>query len=154
MKRLYQLLALSMVASCYPSFAQVPKARIQKNSALVPGNLLAWQGGKTQGLRADITLADVTVSGRVSDEKGGTLPGVSVVLKGSTQGTTTDGEGHFKMSVPNGNAVLVFSFVGYQKQELAVGNQTTLNITLSPDDQTLNEVVVVGYGSQLKKEIT
>lgn len=154
MKRLYQLVALSMVASCYTSFAQVPKALIQKNTASAPGNLLAWQGSKSQALRADITLADVTVSGRVSDEKGGTLPGVSVVLKGSTQGTTTDGEGHFKMSVPNGNAVLVFSFVGYQKQELVVGNQTTMNITLSPDDQTLNEVVVVGYGSQLKKEIT
>ena len=60
----------------------------------------------------------------------------------------------FKLTVPNSNAMLVFSFVGYAKQEMPVGNKTNFNVTLTPDDQTLNEVVVVGYGSQLKKEIT
>ncbi|GAB3707805.1 TonB-dependent receptor [Spirosoma flavus] len=98
--------------------------------------------------------ADITVTGKVTDDKGVTLPGVSVVIKGSTQGTNTDGNGAFRISVPNGNTVLVFSFVGYVKQEITVGNQTNLTVSLSPDDQTLNEVVVVGYGSQRKQDIT
>jgi TonB-dependent starch-binding outer membrane protein SusC len=98
--------------------------------------------------------ADVTVTGKVTDDKGVTLPGVSVVIKGSTQGTTTDSDGGFKISAPNGNAVLVFSFVGYVKQEIPIGSKTSLTVALSPDDQTLNEVVVVGYGSQRKQDIT
>ncbi|MFD2572711.1 SusC/RagA family TonB-linked outer membrane protein [Spirosoma soli] len=98
--------------------------------------------------------AEIPISGKVTDEKGGGLPGVSVIVKGTTQGTTTDGEGGFKISVADANATLVFSFVGYRRQEVVVGSQTTLAVTLAPDDQTLNEVVVVGYGSQLKKEVT
>ncbi|RYF52906.1 MAG: SusC/RagA family TonB-linked outer membrane protein, partial [Cytophagaceae bacterium] len=82
------------------------------------------------------------------------LPGVNVVVKGSSSGTTTDAEGRFKISVPGERAILVFSSVGYLKQEIAVGSQTNLTIKLVPDDQTLSEVVVVGYGSQLKKEVT
>ena len=62
--------------------------------------------------------------------------------------------GSFRIVVPNANSTLVFSFVGYAKKEVVVGSQTSLTVALSPDDQTLNEVVVVGYGSQLKKEIT
>ncbi|MGA0555564.1 SusC/RagA family TonB-linked outer membrane protein [Larkinella sp. VNQ87] len=96
----------------------------------------------------------IDVTGRVTDESGGGLPGVNVVVKGSTQGTTTDADGRFKISVPDNRATLVFSSVGYLKQEVAVGSQTTINIKLLPDDQTLSEVVVVGYGSQLKKEVT
>jgi len=98
--------------------------------------------------------ADVSVSGRVTDEQGGGLPGVSVVVKGTTQGTTTDAAGNYRLLVPNTNATLVFSFVGYKSRELLVGSKTTINVTLNPDDLALNEVVVVGYGSQLKKEIT
>jgi TonB-linked SusC/RagA family outer membrane protein len=96
----------------------------------------------------------VTISGKVTDDKGVTLPGVSVVVKGTTQGTTTDTDGGFRIAVPNRNAVLVFSFVGYVRQEVEVGTKTSLSIALSPDDQTLNEVVVVGYGSQRKQDIT
>lgn len=98
--------------------------------------------------------ADITVTGRVADENGNGLPGVSVVVKGSTKGSTTDASGDFKIAVPNSNAVLVFSFVGYARQEIPVGDKTNFNVTLTPNDQTLNEVVVVGYGSQLKKEVT
>ncbi|WP_461131215.1 SusC/RagA family TonB-linked outer membrane protein [Spirosoma aerophilum] len=97
---------------------------------------------------------DVVVSGRVIDEKGAGLPGVSVVVKGTTQGTTTDGEGRYRLSAPTTAATLVFSFVGYQKQEVLIGNQTGITVTLAPDDQTLNEVVVVGYGSQRRQDIT
>jgi len=97
---------------------------------------------------------DVDITGKVTDEKGESLPGVSVVVKGSTRGTSTTGDGTFRISVPGPSAVLVFSFVGYQKKEVAIGSQTTVSVVLTPDDQTLNEVVVVGYGSQLKKEVT
>ncbi|WP_460975144.1 SusC/RagA family TonB-linked outer membrane protein [Spirosoma knui] len=99
-------------------------------------------------------VSDISVAGRVTDEQGNGLPGVSVVVKGTTQGTTTDVEGRFRISAPDTRAVLVFSFVGYLKQEITVGSQQTISVKLAPDDQTLNEVVVVGYGSQLKKEVT
>lgn len=104
-------------------------------------------------------VADVVVSGKVTDEKGAGLPGVSVVVKGTTLGTTTDNEGKFRITAPNPQAVLVFSFVGFERQEVPVnsGNgqpQTNLTVQLKPTDETLNEVVVVGYGSQLKREVT
>ncbi len=75
-------------------------------------------------------------------------------MKGTTQGTTTDGTGTFRINAPTANSTLVFSFVGYARKEVPIGGQSSLTVTLTPDDQTLNEVVVVGYGSQLKKEIT
>ncbi|MFD1144500.1 SusC/RagA family TonB-linked outer membrane protein [Larkinella insperata] len=119
----------------------------------------AWTyaGGKNPGLEKKSTTTAplaVDVMGTVTDESGTGLPGVNVVVKGTTQGTTTDAEGKYKISVPDTRATLVFSSVGYLKQELVVGSQTSINVKLSPDDQTLSEVVVVGYGSQLKKEVT
>ncbi|MDB5239469.1 MAG: SusC/RagA family TonB-linked outer membrane protein, partial [Spirosoma sp.] len=148
MKKLYSLIALGVVGVSSISLAQQP-------ATLVPtSNMLALHvpsAGKTLALPA---LADITVTGRVTDEKGEGLPGVSVIVKGTTQGATTDGTGSFRLAVPNSGSTLVFSFVGYGSKEIVVGSQTTITVSLSPDDQTLNEVVVVGYGSQLKKEIT
>ena len=97
--------------------------------------------------------ADPTVTGRVVDEKGAGLPGVNVVIKGGTNGTQTDLDGKFSLSVPTGST-LVFSFVGYTPQEVAVGEQTTLNIALVPDAKALGEVVVVGYGTQRRQDLT
>lgn len=97
---------------------------------------------------------DIPISGTVQDEKGAGLPGVSIVLKGTNRGTSTDARGQYRIDVPDARAVLIFSFVGYQKQEVVVGNQTTLTTTLVPDDQTLNEVVVVGYGTVRKSDLT
>ncbi|WP_345244305.1 TonB-dependent receptor [Nibrella saemangeumensis] len=94
------------------------------------------------------------ISGTVSDEAGAALPGVSVVLKGTQRGTTTNAQGQYQIDAPDGNSVLVFSFVGYQKQEVAVSNQTLLNVSLATDTKSLNEVVVVGYGSQKRTNIT
>lgn len=96
----------------------------------------------------------ITVRGTVMGEEGTALPGVNVVLKGTQQGTTTDQSGAFSLAVPDAESVLVFSFVGYQSQEVVVGNRTQLNITLGVDDKLLNEVVVVGYGTQRKKDLT
>ncbi len=148
MKRLYSLVVLSsMVAGSFPYLAQ--GSRLPVNGQLLAMPVPGLSGTGTYSKRIDIP-----VSGKVTDEKGDGLPGVSVIVKGSTQGTTTDGEGSFRIAVPNATATLVFSFVGYVKKEVVVGDQTSFNVVLAPDDQLLNEVVVVGYGSQLKKEVT
>jgi TonB-linked SusC/RagA family outer membrane protein len=94
------------------------------------------------------------VQGTVADEKDEGLPGVSIIIKGSQKGTTTDAGGHFRLEVENPSAILIFSYVGYVPQEVAVGNRATLNITLKADDKTLDEIVVVGYGSVKKKDLT
>ncbi|WP_421826725.1 SusC/RagA family TonB-linked outer membrane protein [Larkinella sp.] len=97
---------------------------------------------------------DRTVTGTVKDEKGEGLPGVSVVLKGSTKGTSTNADGSYRLDVPENNATLIFSFVGYLSQEVAVGNRTRVDVQLAVGDRSLEEVVVVGYGSQRKQDIT
>ena len=102
---------------------------------------------------APATPADATVTGRVVDEKGAGLPGVNVVIKGGSNGTQTDADGKFSLSVPEGTT-LVFSFVGYTSQEVVVGSQTTINLALAPDTKALNEVVVVGYGTQRRQDLT
>ncbi|WP_080058441.1 SusC/RagA family TonB-linked outer membrane protein [Spirosoma aerolatum] len=101
------------------------------------------------------TPQDIAVRGRVTDgDKGDILPGVSVVLKNSQKGTTTDGDGTYSIAIPDAAAVLVFSFVGYVPQEVTVGNRTTLNVSLKPDTKSLSEVLVIGYGSQSRKTIS
>lgn len=94
------------------------------------------------------------VQGVVTDEKGAVLPGVNVVIKGTAQGTVTDVNGQFGLNIPSGDAVLVVSFVGYEKQEISVGNQVNLAITLKPSVNAMDEVVVVGYGTQSKASLT
>lgn len=97
----------------------------------------------------------ITIQGQVtSQDTREVLPGVSVLVKGTSQGTNTDSDGNYRISVENEQAVLVFSFVGYQKQEVVVGNRSTVSVQLVAGDQTLNEVVVVGYGVQKKRELT
>ena len=94
------------------------------------------------------------VTGQVREANGGPLPGVSVLVKGTTNGTATDTDGRFTLSVPDNNAVLVFSFIGYTAKEVPVGNQTTLNVDLSTDAKALEEVVVIGYGTQRAEAVT
>ncbi|HEU5145363.1 MAG TPA: SusC/RagA family TonB-linked outer membrane protein [Chryseosolibacter sp.] len=97
---------------------------------------------------------DVTVSGRVVDDEGLPLPGVNVIIKGTTIGTTTDAEGRYTIDVAGEDATLVFSFIGFTTQEVVVGNRTTIDITLVSDVVSLEEVVVVGYGTEQKKDLT
>ncbi|WP_291192834.1 SusC/RagA family TonB-linked outer membrane protein [Dyadobacter sp.] len=97
-------------------------------------------------------LAQV-LKGKVSDEHGDGLPGVSVRLKGTQLGTLTDASGNFEFEVSNLEAVLVFSFVGYKTQEVAAGDRAVINISMVPDDKSLNEVVVIGYGSSRKQDV-
>lgn len=95
-----------------------------------------------------------SVSGRItSADDNSAIPGVNVLEKGTSNGTVSDSDGNFRINV-GPNAVLVFSFVGYTTQEVTVGSQSTVNISLVSDVTALSEVVVVGYGLQDKKEIT
>lgn len=94
------------------------------------------------------------ISGKVTsvDEPEG-IPGVNVLIKGTTSGTVTDFEGNYNISVPEG-ATLIFSFLGYFTQEVSVGNRSTVNVTMRADVKTLGEVVVTGYGTQERRDIT
>ncbi|QEC78895.1 SusC/RagA family TonB-linked outer membrane protein [Mucilaginibacter ginsenosidivorax] len=94
------------------------------------------------------------VAGTVRDENGQTLPGVTVSIKGTAIGTNTDNAGHFVLNKVQHDAVLVFSFVGYSNQEIHLNGKTTISISLFPMDKKLNEVIVVGYGTQKKSDVT
>jgi len=101
-----------------------------------------------------VSFAQQTVSGKVtSADDGSGIPGVNILEKGTSNGTVSDSDGNFRISVGS-NATLVFSFVGYASQEVAVGSQSTVNVSLQSDVTALSEVVVTGYGTQEKKEIT
>lgn len=96
----------------------------------------------------------ITVTGTVFDETNLPLPGVSIVVKGTQIGTTTDFDGNYEITVPSSESVLAYSFMGYSTKEVAVGGQTVLNISMEPDAKALDEVVLIGYGTQKKSDIT
>lgn len=107
--------------------------------------IVFWTGGIAQ---------TTAVSGKVTDGADGrTMPGVTVVVKGTTTGTVTDIDGQYKLNVSQG-ATLVFSFIGYSSQEIAVGTNRVINITLEPELTELEELVVIGYGTQKKSDRT
>ncbi|HMJ68992.1 MAG TPA: SusC/RagA family TonB-linked outer membrane protein [Cyclobacteriaceae bacterium] len=87
-----------------------------------------------------------TVTGLVTDENNSPLPGVNIIVKGTSSGTITDTDGRYTINVDNGQAVLVFSFIGYAEQELTVGDQSTINVVMAPDVKALSEVVVTALG--------
>ena len=100
-------------------------------------------------------MQDRTVTGRVvSGDDGYAFPGVNIIVKGTTIGTVTDSNGDFSIAVPGADAVLVFSSIGYKTTEIAVGSQTTINLSIEPDVTSLSEVVVVGYGTVKKSDVT
>ncbi|WP_206077640.1 TonB-dependent receptor [Pontibacter sp. SGAir0037] len=96
----------------------------------------------------------VTISGTVTDDSGTALPGVTVLVKGTSTAVPTGANGNFNINVPDGNGTLVFSFIGFQPQEIPVNNRTTINVTLTTDAKALDEVVVVGYGTASRKDVT
>ncbi len=94
------------------------------------------------------------ITGKVSDELGNDLPGVNILVKGTNIGSTTDANGSFTLEVKDPSGTLIASFIGYLTQEVPLSNRTRVSITLQPDVQQLSEVVVVGYGTQEKKDLT
>ncbi|GAB3563112.1 TonB-dependent receptor [Spirosoma luteolum] len=105
-------------------------------------------------IRLSALAQGITVTGLVTESDGSALPGVTVQIKGANRGTQTDVDGKFQLTNVPPAATLVFSFIGKTPQEVAVGNRTSFNVTLADDSKSLNEVVVVGYGTQRKKDLT
>ena len=93
----------------------------------------------------------IAVSGTIVDETGDPVPGVNILEKGTANGTSSDAEGKYSINVADGSAILVFSFIGFKTEEVTVGSRNAINITLTADATSLEEVVVTGYSEQRKK---
>lgn len=118
---------------------------------------ISWKFLFVFGLLWGITMQgqDVTITGTVASASDSQpLPGVNVVEKGTTNGTVTDFDGNYSLNVADGNATLVFSYIGFTTQEIPVNGQSEVNATLTEDATSLDEVVLVGYGTQIKREVT
>ena len=103
---------------------------------------------------AQTVPADAVITGKVTDDNGEGLVGVTVSVKGTNKGTTTDIKGDYSLSAPGNNIVLVFSFVGYLKQEINTAGKKSINVKMETDSKGLGEVIVVGYGTQKKESVT
>lgn len=107
------------------------------------------------GSAIDGTQQSIAVSGRVTSSLDDSdIPGVNVIIKGTTTGTVTDVNGRYRIDVPSSESVLVFSSIGYEREEVAVGNKSVIDVALIPDITTLSEIVVVGYGEQKRETLT
>ena len=145
-------LKMYFVRPCNPLGPMVSRALlgIFLSTTILTNSNAAPNSGTLPGVSAERNL-----KGKVTDETGQGLPGVSVIIKGTSTGTVSDSEGSYAINVPDqGNAILVFSFVGYISKEIPAGNQSTLDVKLAVDSRALEEVVVVGYGTQRKRDIT
>ncbi len=122
-------------------------------------NFLLWRGGILFLLLLGFAVGsaysqEITVTGTITAEGEGSLPGVAIAIQGTGQGTVSDLDGKYSLVVPGSEAVLEFSFMGYTTQVVTVGNRTILDIVLVSDVTALDEVLIIGYGTQKKKEIT
>ena len=122
---------------------------LDRQIILSPKTLLASTMKEAKRLQQQLT-----VTGKVTDEKGGTLPGVNIIEKGTTNGTVTDADGKYTIQVSSPDAILVFSFVGYKSQEVTVGNQNVVNVSLKEETIGLEEVVTIGYSTAKKATVT
>ena len=95
-----------------------------------------------------------TITGKVTDEKGEALIGVNIIVKETNKGTSTNADGKYTLSVPGSSSKIIFTFVSYESKEVTVGNQSIINVSLTPDAKSLSEVVVVGYGVQKKATVS
>ncbi|PRY16351.1 TonB-linked SusC/RagA family outer membrane protein [Pontibacter ummariensis] len=138
-----KVLALLLAAAC---LSQGPMG-----AEALAGNLDASYDGNRAGL---LVKQGTEVRGRVVGPDGAGVPGATVVVKGTTTGTATDMNGNFTLNVPSGNGTLVVSFIGYKTQEVPINNRSTVNVSLAVDTKALEEVVVVGYGTQERADVT
>nr|MBI1231908.1 SusC/RagA family TonB-linked outer membrane protein [Cytophagales bacterium] len=138
------------IALLFGLFSLPEKARAVGSTSLnMPnGSALAMTAENLVGLPVD-----VTVRGTVTDQNGDPIPGATVSVPGTSIGTATDIDGKYTITVPE-NSSLVFSFIGFENQIIEVNNQSTIDVTLSESAQALDEVVVIGYGTQKKKDLT
>lgn len=123
-------------------------------SLLPTSELWAASASKNFTKVSETRDARINIQGTVKNEKGEPLPGVSIKLKGSKTTSTTDQNGVFRLNLPTGNEVLVFSYVGYKPKEVALGGRRSIEVVLQEDNSALDEVVVVGYGAQKRIHLT
>lgn len=140
------------IAEVLIDISREAKLKFKQVNRNINVNRLNRHESKKDALR--VTIKDVNISGKVTDENGQGLPGASVIVKGTpANGTVSNLDGYYKLNVNEGET-LVVSFVGYKSQEVVVGGQSVIDISLSPDVTALDEIVVVGYGSQSRETIT
>ncbi len=120
---------------------------------LLQGSFQAFAGSDFNAIKSD-NLQQKSITGRVVDARNTPLAGVNVVEKGTTNGVMTGTDGEYSITIASGTSILKFSFIGYEDQEVAVGNQKTVNVTLAESLVGLDEVVVIGYGTAKKKDLT
>lgn len=125
-----------------------------ENLSYTVRNKLIMIVSNTEGVSDNNTQQQKSISGKVTDSSGFPLPGVSVVVKGTTNGTITDGNGTYSLSNVPENATVQFSFVGMKGQEIAVGGKSTINVSMEEDAIGIEEVVAVGYGTMKKSDLT
>lgn len=131
------------------------EAGLSFQNKVLPGVRQVLSFDPATRLSVRTAVVEQTISGQVTDlSTDETLPGVNVLVKGTTIGTVTDVEGTYRLDVPDDAETLVFSSVGYTTEEVAIGNQSVINMEMAPDIQSLSEVVVVGYGTQKREDLT
>jgi TonB-linked SusC/RagA family outer membrane protein len=135
------------------NISQETRLRFQQVNHVI--NVSAISGKKAnQQERVEVNLQSFTIKGKVTDENDEPLPGVTIIVKGTNIGTTTDMEGNYALNVPDAESTLVFSFIGFTLREVPVNGRNTINVVLQEDAQQLDEVVVVGFGEQKKANLT
>ncbi|PWJ55047.1 TonB-linked SusC/RagA family outer membrane protein [Dyadobacter jejuensis] len=139
----------SLLAPHHIHYLEVSNRIVLRNKTAVSTN-----GASHNLMNRTSESLDYTVKGRVTDEGGLGLPGVSIVVKGTSQGTTTDVEGAYSIVAPDAGATLVYSYVGYVSQEVGIDKRSQIDISLAVDTKALEEIIVVGYGSQKKRDLT
>lgn len=120
----------------------------------VNSNVIIFNEEKVDAQTAIAQIAPIGITGKVTDVNGNPIPGVNIVVQGTTNGTTTDGEGHYSLQVADDNAVVVFSFIGFVTQNVPVGGRTVIDVVLQEEVTALDEVIVVGYGTVKKSDLT
>ncbi|WP_339758109.1 TonB-dependent receptor [Algoriphagus aquimarinus] len=124
------------------------------NFQQVNRNISMWLAPRKGEIKDVLTpLEAINVSGIVSDKTGAPLPGVTIIVEGTTSGTVSDIDGKYSIDAEAGD-VLVFSFIGFSQQKVTIGNQVEINVIMLEDERALDEVVVVGYGTQKKEDVT
>ncbi len=122
--------------------------------SFIKNSLVIFTLGVFQFLPTGSLFAQQSVSGQVLGDDGWPLPGVTILVKGTTTGTVSDYDGNYSLVVPPDNEILIFSFLGFRSQELAIANRSKIDVSLQFDEQQLDEVVVIGYGTQKKGDVT
>src|SRR5688572_28640813 len=148
-KKLRMPLKAVLISSCCLASLMLMHSPVSGHSLNSPPLLNA-----SNGIATESKSAEITVSGKVTDDANQPVPGVNILLKGTTTGTTSDANGAYTLTVPDENGVLVFSFIGYATQEVNIANRSVIDVSLVSDAVALSEIVVTGYTTQSKRDIT